>query len=233
MLATHGRQDFQIDEFTDFLQDRLGVHTGQIAVFKLEFAQIRHRIQGDTAPNHAGLQGGEGHIEIVVVGAHALVVVGQITDGGNDACRMFNRVHTLGGQRGMSGMTMYAAAISVNAFMRHDGAHTGGFTHHAAFGFHATTNQIINHDGRADTTDFFVVGVSQVDGFGQLGRQHFRNQLQRHTDKAFHVASAAAIQTIVADFGLEGVTAPVLTVDGHHIALAAANRPARHESVPG
>ena len=80
--------------------------------------------------------------------------------------------------------------------------------------------QIVQQALDADAAHFLVIGQREMDRPRQLGLGDVRRQRQRHADKAFHVAGAAAVQLAVAHFGLEGIGRPVLAVHRHHIGMA-------------
>ena len=89
--------------------------------------------------------------------------------------------------------------------------------------FHA--RQMPDHGQDAPAAQLFVVGKRDVHGLGQAAALHFRHPCQNRRDKAFHVGGAAPIQPVVGDPGFEGVLAPVLPVDRHHIGVAGKDDP--------
>src|SRR5690606_32165241 len=182
VFALHGRHDRVVDVIADLLQYGFGSHARKIAVFEFEFAEIRHRIDGDAAADRARLYGGEGDVERVVVWTLSLVAVGNIANLADDARGVLDGVQSLGRERRMRRMAVHPAPKRIDAFVSDDGAHAGGFAHDAAAWIHATLNQLLNHGRCADAADFLIVGVRQVEGMVQPGLEHFRHELQGHTD---------------------------------------------------
>jgi len=64
--------------------------------------------------------------------------------------------------------------------------------------------QILQQSGDADTAHFLVIGKREMQRPPSSWPLPISAQRQRHPDKAFHVASAAAEQFSVAHFGFEG-----------------------------
>ncbi|MCY1380348.1 hypothetical protein D9M69_681570 [compost metagenome] len=58
-----------------------------------------------------------------------------------------------------------------------------------------------------------------MDGALQFRRGKAVDAGEHGREEAFHVAGAAAVEASVSDAGLEGIAAPILSVDGHDVGV--------------
>jgi hypothetical protein len=80
---------------------------------------------------------------------------------------------------------------------------------------------------RAEAADLLVVGESKMDRHLERARQHLRQQREAQGDEALHVRGAAAIEPAVALRQGEGIAAPRLAFDRHHVGVAGEHEAAR------
>ena len=116
-------------------------------------------------------------------------------------------------------MAMHFARKHIDAFVRHHHLHAGGLAHDALRGRQAMLLQLVQHHGRAQAADFFVIAERQVYRLAQLGLQSQWHHVQTCGDETFHVTRAAAIQFALANVGLKRVARPLLAVYRHHIGV--------------
>ncbi|MNS98135.1 hypothetical protein D3C72_1324920 [compost metagenome] len=92
MLGAHLRQQHVVGVGMDARVDGLRIHARQIAELEHELAQRRNGIERDAALDRAGLRGGVGHVEGLVVRTVGLELVGDIADEADQARGVFNRI---------------------------------------------------------------------------------------------------------------------------------------------
>jgi hypothetical protein len=160
--AAHLRHQRALGIIDNFPIDRARIDTRQIAKLESEFAQRGNRVDRDAAVDHPGLRGGEGHVERLVERTVLLVLLGQVVNEANQACRIFNRVHSAGRQGRMRGMAMNPALVGVDALVRDDHAHAGRLTDDAAVRPHAALGEVGDHRWRAGAADFLVIRKREV-----------------------------------------------------------------------
>ncbi|MPN00793.1 hypothetical protein SDC9_147991 [bioreactor metagenome] len=93
----------------------------------------------------------------------------------------------------MRRLAVHAAAVHVDALVRHHHLHAGGLAHHAAIKLGAAQPQGVEHHRRADAAHFLVIRQRQMQRLGARHGQVFGHQGQRRGDEALHVATAAPI----------------------------------------
>ena len=104
--------------------------------------------------------------------------------------------------------------------MRDHRLHQRGFTDDARLRPDARCRQIGNHAPDADATDFFIVRERKVQRRIQPTFDEFRQQRQRHRNKAFHVRGAAPIKFSIALNQRKRIGIPCLALYRHHIGMA-------------
>ncbi|MNX99924.1 hypothetical protein D3C86_1324010 [compost metagenome] len=220
MLGAHLRQQHAIRIFLNPREDRLGIDARQVAELEHELAQRRDGVQRDATLDRAGGGRRERHVEGLVVRAVGLEFIGDVADEADQPRRVFDGVHALRRQRRMRGLALHAAAVGVDALVRHDHAHAGRLADDAAARPHATVSQFGQKIRRAHAADLLVERQRVVHRLAQPGFQDGWQQRQAGADEAFHVAGAPPIKLAVADHGLERVGGPVLAVYRHHVGVA-------------
>ena len=232
-FALHAGQQLVLHIGIDLRLNAVRRHARQIAEFVDEFAQLGNRVHRDAALNLVGRHRGERHIEELVVRAMLLEVIGDIADPADEPRRVFDRVRALGRKRRMRCLAMHAAAVDIDALVRHDHLHAGRLAHHAAVEFHAAQLEFIEHERRARAAHFFVIRQRKVDRLVALHAQKIRHQSQPCGDEALHVATAARIQAAVAFGHRKRVGVPLLAIDRHHVRMAGQHDAALSAAIPG
>ena len=204
----------------EWQQHGIGVHGGQIAVIKLQFAFIGNDVHCRTTVYSTDVQRAEWHIKRGILLVLGLQLLAQALQKHNDAGGVIYRVHALWCQRRVGGMAMHFAGKHIDAFVCHHHLHAGGFSHNALLGRQTILLQLLQHHGRTQTTNFLIIAERQVYRLAQFGLQSLRHHVQTSRNKAFHVTRAATIQFAIADVGLKRVAGPLLSVYRHHIGVA-------------
>ena len=213
------RQHFGIGAALHGFDDGVAVAARQQPVFPGDFGLLGQDVHRRAAMDHGGLYRG-------VVRIKARVAVGfQTVPHAFQHRHEFRRHHHgIGALVGIAGMAFLAAAAGRQlgaALMGAHDLHQGRFTDDRQRGFDGLRFQIIQQTPDAGAAHFFVIGKREMDRPRQLRACDFRHQPQGGADKAFHVTGAATIQIAIADFRLERIARPVLSVHRHHIGMTA------------
>ena len=97
--------------------------------------------------------------------------------------------------------------------------HARGLAHDAGGGAHRQAFEVGEQPAHADAADFLVVGERQMDRCDERCARELGYEGQGDGDETFHVAGPAAVEPIVGLGQIEGVAAPGLAVDGHHVRM--------------
>ena len=215
---SHLRQERGLGKGGEVARRFAWFNRGQAPHMPLKLASLGHDVVRRSAFDGADGHGRVGRLEALVVlsrrdtGADTLQFPDQSGRGGN-------RVDAEIGHARMRLAPRDARAVGVDALMRVDHRHAGRLADDDG----ARPRQISPETGdqRPDTgaPDLLVIGDDDVDRLFQGPRLEGRHRGERASDKALHVAAAAAVKLAVALGQRERVGSPALTLDRHAVAV--------------
>ena len=148
-LALHAGQQLALHVGADAFLHLLRRHAGQVAEFVSELAGVGDGVHRDAARDLVGGDGGVGHVVELIEWPFAAPHLRQVADVADQPRRVLDGVAALRGERRMRRLAVHAAAVGVQALVRHHRPHRGRLANDATIDADAAPLQLGQHEGRA------------------------------------------------------------------------------------
>src|SRR5581483_5576940 len=141
-------------------------------------------------------------------------------DFGDQPRSPLDSVDTLRRKRGMAGLATHGDAHAALALVPDDATHQRRLADQAGRRLYLGLLEHLDDAAGADAAHLFVIRECEMDGTRELVLLDCLTRREADRNETLHVAGAARIGAAVVDAQLEGVAAPGLAIDRHHVGMA-------------